>query len=118
MTFTPFSYTQQIDTGQELYYPTAGLQAHYKNLPFTKESTHQLYYLSEVPGKQLPVDLQGRFTNLRLLQAAVDRYLKEHPEGLPDYVPLKEKRLHRSKEYIDGRKEKLLDDETAIEDNG
>jgi hypothetical protein len=89
--FTPFTYTQHIDTGSELYFPDEGLEASYRGFKFAKESGYQLYYIICPPGKLLPGELSGRYSKIVLLQHAVDKWLDRNQlpaeATLPDVPP-------------------------------
>jgi len=88
---TPFTYTQHIDTGSELYFPDEGLEASYRGFKFAKESGYQLYYILCPEGKLLPGELSGRYSKIVLLQDAVDKWLNRNQlpaaATLPDVPP-------------------------------
>jgi hypothetical protein len=64
--FTSLTYTQQMVTGAELYFPQEGLRGEYKGLSISKNPEHQLFYIVPQQGKVLPSSLSGNYTKLGL----------------------------------------------------
>jgi hypothetical protein len=85
--FTPLIYSQPVRTGAELYFPTAGFQAEYKGFKYRKEEEHSLYFIVCPEGRVLPYDLSGRFSRIRFLEEAIDKWLSANPSGELPLVP-------------------------------
>lgn len=99
--FSTFSYTQQVQSGTDLYFNPDGLDGTYKSFKFSKTPEFQLYYLVAPTGKVLPSELSAHWTKISLMQSSIDAWLVDHPTGeLQDYVEPPPRRIHRKKEDI------------------
>jgi hypothetical protein len=101
-TFSYFISEPTVDQGS--YYGDV-LQGEWKSIPFKKSRQYQLYYVPPIEGKQLLGSLAGNFTQLILLQKAIDKYLLSNPGGvnaLPDIPPSPPaRRVHRKKQDME-----------------
>jgi hypothetical protein len=95
--FTPLIYSQPVRTGAELYFPAAGFQTEYKGFKYQKEEEHNLYFIVCPEGRLLPHDLSGRFSKIRFLEEAVNKFMDVHPSGELALVP-PPKRSHKKSE--------------------
>jgi hypothetical protein len=100
MTFHTF-HIRQPEADQGIYYGDS-LDASYRGFRFSKTPMYQLYFVVPPEGKQLPTELASQFTQLVILQKAIDRWYESNPSGWLADIPLPApRRVHRKKQDME-----------------
>jgi hypothetical protein len=109
---TAFAYFREPEADQGIFYRDI-LEGEYRGFPFAKTRLYQLYYITPLEGKVLPAELSSQFTQLLLLQKAVDKYLLSMPSGVAGLQdappPPAPRRLHRKRQQEEQEQGSLLE---------
>jgi hypothetical protein len=75
--FTPLVYSIPLRQEPTLYF--GAFSAEYKGFSYKKETEQHLYFIVCDEDRVLPYDLSGKFSKIKHLEQAIDRWLGNNP---------------------------------------